>query len=151
MSSKMKGIITIVLSSIAAAVILIIFFAGRGVAPITADTVVKEKVKDSAGNEFEAPLNIENVVVLNPNAYDAMKIIGKSSLIKGISTDTASPESNALVEKYGTESNVDIEKLIKDKPDAVIADTEFVNTSGYTELKNSGIDVITLDLNKAKL
>lgn len=148
MSSKMKGIITIVLSSIAAAVILIIFFAGRGVAPITADTVVKEKVKDSAGNEFEAPLNIENVAVLNPNAYDAMKIIGKSSLIKGISTDTASPESNALVEKYGTESNVDIEKLIKDKPDAVIADTEFVNTSGYTELKNSGIDVITLDLNK---
>lgn len=148
MSSKMKGIITIVLSSIAAAVILIIFFAGRGVAPITADTVVKEKVKDSAGNEFEAPLNIENVAVLNPNAYDAMKIIGKSSLIKGISTDTASPESNALVEKYGTESNVDIEKLKKDKPDAVIADTEFVNTSGYTELKNSGIDVITLDLNK---
>lgn len=156
MSSKMKGIITIVLSSIAAAVILIIFFAGRGVAPINkiekeetkADAVVKEKVKDSAGNEFEAPLNIENLVVLNPNAYDAMKIIGKSSLVKGISTDTASPESNALIEKYGTESNVNIEKLIKDKPDAVIADTEFINTPGYTELKNSGIDIITLDLNK---
>lgn len=152
MSKKAKGFIAIAIAAADVLAFLVGIFAAGAVkqrpGEEKARTAVREKVVDSAGNEFEAPIEAKKIVSLNNNAYDALMILGKKNEITGVSSDTSSPDSNNLVEKYGTEKNVEIDKLLDSRPDLVVAGGEFKKSSNYTKLKNARIKVAIVDLDK---
>ena len=117
----------------------------------TGDETEEEMIiKDSAGNEFKAPLEAKSIIALNDVSYDMMTALGKGDLVIGTSQDTLFPEDAAQKEKYGNEKQPETEKIIQALPDAVLVTTDFTKTDNYTKLKNAGINVVVFDLNKSE-
>ena len=107
-------------------------------------------IRDSAGNEFKAPLDAKSIIALNNVSYEMMTALGKGGLVTGVSEDTTFPEDAKDKEKYGTESKPETDKIIQAVPDAVLVTTEFTRSENYTTLKNAGLQVIAFDLNRSE-
>ena len=167
MSKAFKGMLAAIIALAAAAAFfvgIVVTGAVGGGTKAVADTVASnetvggaaggedekvETIKDSAGNEFKIPLDVDSVITLNPNAADMLTAFGKESLVAGVSNDTKYPASTGSMKKYGTESSPDTENIIAAKPGAIIATADFAKSGDYTKLKDAGIQVVCLNLNDA--
>lgn len=161
MSKGFKGMISAIIALVAAVAFLVGFVATGtiGGSKTVAETVasggvqtegneeVKETIRDSAGNEFEIPLDTDSVITLNPNAADMLTALGKDGVITGVSNDTKYPASVSDKKTYGTESAPDTENIMAANPGAVIATVAFKDSSDYAKLTEAGIKVVCLDLN----
>lgn len=162
MSKGFKGMMTAIIALVAAVAFLIGFVAtgANNGSKTVAETVAaggtqtegnegtgKETIRDSAGNEFEIPLDTDSVIALNQNAADMLTALGKDSVLTGVSNDTKYPAKVNDMKRYGTESAPDTENIIAAAPGAVIASAAFKDSNDYAKLTEAGIKVVCLDLN----
>ncbi|GEM_PF-1510843 len=164
MSKAIKGMLAAIIGLVALAAFLlgvIVPGSGRNASaetqPAQNDQVAQEedqaeqeiKVKDTAGNEFTAPLNVDNIIALNNNSFETLTALGKGDLVNGVSSDMKFPETVAGKLTYGTEEKPEAEKIIEATPGAVMVSSEFTKSNEYTKLQSAGIPVIVFDLNKS--
>ena len=166
MSKAFKGLLATVIGLVALSAFLLGVIVPNAGRKVDAETPSKQEsemtatadqedaqeivITDSAGNEFTAPLDADNIITLNDVAYEMMTALGKGDLVTGTSQDTKFPESAGQKEKYGTEKQPETDKIIQALPGAVLVTTEFTKSDNYTKLKDAGIKVIAFDLNKSE-
>ncbi len=166
MSKAFKGLLATVIGLVALSAFLLGVIVPNAGRKVDAETPSKQEsemtatadqedaqeivITDSAGNEFTAPLDADNIITLNDVAYEMMTALGKGDLVTGTSQDTKFPESAGQKEKYGTEKQPETDKIIQALPGVVLVTTEFTKSDNYTKLKDAGIKVIAFDLNKSE-
>ena len=165
MSRSVKGMLAAIIALVALAAFLLgVIVPNSGGGNVIAETTPKDDrepttepdenaelvITDSAGNEFKAPLEADNIIALNRLSYETMTALGKGELVKGSSEDTSFPENAGEKIRYGTEDKPETDKIIQAVPDAVLVSTEFTRSDSYTKLKEAGIPVIAFDLDKSE-
>lgn len=113
------------------------------------------KVTDSAGNVKIIKKPVERIVVLNPDAAQAVKILGKEDKIVGIEAGIeAQPTLFPDISKHpsvgvATPMMINIEAIKQLRPDLVIAYAPGIYNPGYNDLEaklEPDIQVIRLNL-----
>jgi iron complex transport system substrate-binding protein len=104
--------------------------------------------EDSAGTEMTLELPLENVVVINRNAAEALSVLGVEDRVAATGDTTL--ENNPYLEygdrpDVGGTSEVNLEKIISLEPDAVITYTNRPDGELEEKLEPAGIPVIRLN------
>lgn len=140
--------------TIAVIMLLIIAACGQGAEPDasagggdadTASPEVPETITDSYGNEFEVPMNLERIIVINSSVYEMICVLGKDDIVIGVGDTTTYPASAETKEKYGDWKEPNVEKIMEAKPDAVVGYSSYLDSGIAKQLTDAGIPVIMLD------
>ena len=98
-------------------------------------------VTDGAGQTVTVPHEIYKVVALTPHAAELLYSAGAGSKLIGVSQESDYPEPIKALPKVGTYVQINVEAIIKLKPDLVVAWQDGGQPNAIQALRQAGIPV----------
>ena len=98
-------------------------------------------VTDGAGQSVTVPHEIYKVVALTPHAAELLYSAGAGSKLVGVSQESDYPEPVKALPKVGTYVQINVEAIIKLKPDLVVAWQDGGQPNAIQALRQAGIPV----------
>ena len=108
---------------------------------LTAISHAAISVQDGAGQTVTAPHEIRKVVALTPHAAELAYSAGAGSKLVGVTQESDYPEPVKSLPKIGTYVQINLESIIKLKPDLVIAWQDGGQAPLIQALRQAGIPV----------
>lgn len=105
-----------------------------------------EVIKDSQGNEFEVPMEINSAIVLNSSIYEMICVLGKDDVVIGVGDTITSPASALEKDKYGDWREPNVELILEAEPDIVFGYASWLDSGIAQQFTDAGIPVCMLDL-----
>ncbi|UOO90388.1 helical backbone metal receptor [Vitreoscilla massiliensis] len=98
-------------------------------------------VTDGTGQTVTVPHEIYKVVALTPHATELLYSAGAGSKLVGVTQESDYPEPVKALPKVGTYAQINVEAIIKLKPDLVVAWQDGGQPSVIQALRQAGIPV----------
>lgn len=117
--------------------------------PLSSSAVAPgDAIVDSAGNSFTMPVAAERIICLNNNVYDMICAFGKATSVIGVNDTTTPDPSTPDVPSFGDLSKPNVEAIIEERPDLVIAYSSRLDEGVASQIEGAGIPIARLDLYK---
>ena len=107
-----------------------------------------DTILDAAGNAFVMPVPAERIICLNNNVYDMICAFGKAPNVVGVNDTTTLDPSTPDVRSFGDLSKPNVEAIIEERPDLVIAYSTRLDEGVASQIEGAGIHIARLDLFK---
>ena len=107
-----------------------------------------DTILDAVGNEFIMPVQAERIICLNNNVYDMICAFGKATSVVGVNDTTTLDPSTPDVRSFGDLSKPNVEAIIEERPDLVIAYSTRLDEGVASQIEGAGIPIARLDLFK---
>ncbi|MBS5451631.1 MAG: ABC transporter substrate-binding protein [Coriobacteriia bacterium] len=107
-----------------------------------------DTILDAAGTAFTMPVAAERIICLNNNVYDMICAFGKASSVVGVNDTTTLDPSTPDVPSFGDLSKPNVEAIIEERPDLVIAYSKRLDEGIASQIEGAGIPIARLDLYK---
>ena len=107
-----------------------------------------DTILDAAGNAFVMPVPAERIICLNNNVYDMICAFGKATSVVGVNDTTTPDPSTPDVRSFGDLSKPNVEAIIEERPDLVIAYSTRLDEGVASQIEGAGIPIARLDLFK---
>lgn len=104
-----------------------------------------EAVKDTEGTEFQLPMKLDRIIVLNSNCYELICVLGMEDKVIGVADTVTFPASAESKDKYGKWTEPNAELIIEAKPDAVFVYGSSIDPAIRKQIEDAGITTIALD------
>lgn len=101
-------------------------------------------ITDMSGNEIKLEKIPEKIVSLSPTNTELIFSVGAGSKLVGVTEQCDFPEEAKTIEKIGSFSEANLEKIAEIKPDVVFAGGS-INENLKTSLEELEIPVVTID------
>lgn len=140
----MKRVVSFLLATV---MLLCLVACGQGTqtSPEVSPNAQPEKIQDTYGNEFELPMKLEKLIVINSAVYEMICVLGKDDIVIGVGDSVKYPSSAETKEKFGDWKEPNVEKILEAQPDAVIGYSSYLDSGIAKQLTDAGIPVIMLD------
>lgn len=102
-------------------------------------------VRDQLGRQVEVPGDIERIIPLAPSIAEYVYLLGKWDKVVGITRFTDFPPGIKDLPRIGSYVNLDLEKIVRLRPDLCLATKDGNPRDVVRELEQLGIPVYALD------